>query len=95
MKPKIFLQTTFIILLLSFVYTTQAGVRYVSKTGSSKPPYKSGETTGDSIMECIDIPVFGDSIYVANSHNVPPELTLDFNSSSYSTAIEAQSDNPE
>ncbi|MBK7378955.1 MAG: T9SS type A sorting domain-containing protein [Ignavibacteriales bacterium] len=65
MKPKIFFQTTFIFFLLSFVFA-QATVRYVSPTGSSTPPYTSWETAADSIMECINISVFGDTIYVAN-----------------------------
>ncbi|HMU43481.1 MAG TPA: right-handed parallel beta-helix repeat-containing protein [Ignavibacteriaceae bacterium] len=67
MKPKIFL-----LLLLSLYivnctfYITSATVRYVSKTGSSTPPYTTWETAADSIMECINISVFGDTIYVAN-----------------------------
>ena len=65
MKPKIFLHITFIFFLLSFVFA-QATVRYVSKTGSSTPPYTTWETAADSIMECINISVFGDTIYVAN-----------------------------
>ncbi|MBK7378272.1 MAG: hypothetical protein IPJ03_04610 [Ignavibacteriales bacterium] len=65
MKPKIFFQTTFIFFLLSFVLA-QATVRYVSPTGSSTPPYTTWETAADSIMECINISVFGDTIYVAN-----------------------------
>ncbi|MBK6915741.1 MAG: T9SS type A sorting domain-containing protein [Ignavibacteriales bacterium] len=67
MKTKIFL-----LLLLSLyivnctLYITLATVRYVSPTGSSTPPYTSWETAADSIMECINISVFGDTIYVAN-----------------------------
>jgi hypothetical protein len=41
-------------------------VRYVSKTGSSIPPYTSWATAADSIQKCINICVFGDTIYVAN-----------------------------
>jgi hypothetical protein len=43
-----------------------ATIRYVSKTGLSIPPYTSWETAADSIQECINICVFGDTIYVAN-----------------------------
>ena len=43
-----------------------ATVRYVSKTGSSTPPYTSWETASDSIQKCIDVCVDGDTIYVAN-----------------------------
>ncbi len=43
-----------------------ATVRYVSKTGTSTPPYLTWETAADSIQECINISVFGDTIYVAN-----------------------------
>ncbi|HMU44129.1 MAG TPA: right-handed parallel beta-helix repeat-containing protein, partial [Ignavibacteriaceae bacterium] len=65
MKPKIFLLSclSFIIFNFSFIIGT---VRYVSKTGSSTPPYTTWETAADSIMECINISVFGDTIYVAN-----------------------------
>ena len=65
MKPKIFLLSclSFIIFNFSFIIGT---VRYVSKTGSSTPPYTTWETAADSIMECINISVFGDTIYIAN-----------------------------
>ncbi|HMU44193.1 MAG TPA: hypothetical protein PKA80_12915, partial [Ignavibacteriaceae bacterium] len=65
MKPKIFLLSclSFIIFNFSFIIGT---VRYVSPTGSSTPPYTTWETAADSIMECINISVFGDTIYVAN-----------------------------
>jgi hypothetical protein len=67
MKPKFFL-----FLLFSFnivncsLYITHATVRFVSKTGSSTPPYTSWETASDSIQKCINICVDGDTIYVAN-----------------------------
>ncbi|MBK6913265.1 MAG: hypothetical protein IPH11_06260 [Ignavibacteriales bacterium] len=65
MKPKIFLPLllSFLILNSSLLIST---VRYVSPTGSSTPPYTTWETAADSIMECINISVFGDTIYVAN-----------------------------
>ncbi|HZW39215.1 MAG TPA: T9SS type A sorting domain-containing protein [Ignavibacteriaceae bacterium] len=39
-------------------------IRYVSKTGSSTPPYSSWETASDSIQKCMDICSFGDTIYI-------------------------------
>jgi hypothetical protein len=41
-------------------------VRYVSKTGSSTPPYLSWETASDSIQKCLNICNDGDTVYVAN-----------------------------
>ncbi len=41
-------------------------MRYVSKTGTSTPPYTSWQTAADSIQKCINICVDGDTIYVAN-----------------------------
>ena len=68
MKPKIFLPFLLSLYILnSTLYIdAQATVRYVSPTGSSTPPYTTWETAADSIMECINISVFGDTIYVAN-----------------------------
>ncbi|MBK6914728.1 MAG: hypothetical protein IPH11_14160 [Ignavibacteriales bacterium] len=65
MKPKIFLPLllSFLILNSSLLIST---VRYVSPTGSSTPPYTTWETAADSIMECINISTFGDTVYVAN-----------------------------
>ncbi|HQI42266.1 MAG TPA: right-handed parallel beta-helix repeat-containing protein, partial [Ignavibacteriaceae bacterium] len=45
---------------------TYATVRFVSKSGSSTPPYTSWETAADSIQKCINLCVNGDTIYVAN-----------------------------
>jgi pectin methylesterase-like acyl-CoA thioesterase len=39
---------------------------YVSKTGSSTPPYTSWETASDSIQKAINFSVAGDTIIVAN-----------------------------
>ena len=65
MKPKISLP--FLLSLLIFNSSLLIStVRYVSPTGNSTPPYTSWETAADSIMECINISVFGDTIYVAN-----------------------------
>ena len=59
-----------LLLLLSFliIHSTLciATIRYVSKTGLSIPPYTSWETAADSIQKCINVCVFGDTIYVAN-----------------------------
>jgi hypothetical protein len=61
-------QTIFLILILLTAYSLplNATVRYVSKTGLSIPPYITWETAADSIQKCINICVFGDTIYVAN-----------------------------
>lgn len=49
-----------------FYFEAQATVRYVSKTGTSTPPYTSWQTAADSIQKCINICVDGDTVYVAN-----------------------------
>ena len=57
------------LIFLAILLLTQANfseVRYVSKTGSSTPPYTSWETASDSIQKCINISNFGDTIYVGN-----------------------------
>jgi hypothetical protein len=64
---KIFLLLfSFLIFNSSFLVEANATIRYVSKTGLSIPPYTSWETASDSIQKCINISVFGDTIYVAN-----------------------------
>ncbi|NLH60419.1 MAG: hypothetical protein GX452_03350, partial [Ignavibacteriales bacterium] len=73
------LKIMFLILLL-----TEAAfgtIRYVSKTGSSTPPYTSWETASDSIQKCISICVDGDTVIVANgvykeSLIINPAITL-------------------
>ncbi len=50
----------------SLLIETPATIRYVSKTGSSTPPYTSWATAADSIQKCINICENGDTIYVAN-----------------------------
>jgi len=52
-----------IILLAQGAFGT---IRYVSKTGSSTPPYTSWETASDSIQKCLDICIDGDTVIVAN-----------------------------
>ena len=67
LKLKVFLHLSFLIILLTaYSLPLNATVRYVSKTGSSTPPYTTWETAADSIQKCINICVFGDTIYVAN-----------------------------
>jgi hypothetical protein len=53
-------------LLIPYSLPLNATIRYVSKTGLSIPPYITWETAADSIQKCINISVFGDTIYVAN-----------------------------
>lgn len=52
----------FVLLLASNLM--QAEVRYVSKTGSSTPPYTSPETASDSIKKCVDVSNPGDTIVI-------------------------------
>jgi len=52
--------------LIANIFTANATIRYVSKTGTSTPPYTSWQTAADSIQKCISICVDGDTIYVAN-----------------------------
>ncbi|MDH3269522.1 MAG: hypothetical protein OEM46_11790, partial [Ignavibacteria bacterium] len=53
-------------LLIAYSLPLNATVRYVSKTGLSIPPYITPENAADSIQKCINVCVFGDTIYVAN-----------------------------
>ena len=67
MKNKIYnIVLLTIFLLTAYSLQLNATVRYVSKTGSSTSPYLTWETAADSIQKCINISVFGDTIYVAN-----------------------------
>ncbi len=95
MKLKYFLILLF---LLSFSIEnltfnlTHATVRFVSKTGTSTPPYTSWQTAADSIQKCIDICVDGDTVYVANgiykeALAIYPAITL-LGSSMDSTVID-------
>ncbi len=52
--------------LIVNIFFANATVRYVSKTGTSTPPYTSWTTAADSIQKCINICVDGDTVYVAN-----------------------------
>jgi len=67
LKLKTFLFFSFLFfLLIAYSLPLNATIRYISKTGSSIPPYTSWETAADSIQKCINISVFDDTIYVAN-----------------------------
>jgi hypothetical protein len=67
-RNKKYYQTLFLLLILLTAYSLplNATIRFVSKTGLSIPPYITWETAADSIQKCINICVFGDTIYVAN-----------------------------
>ncbi|MBP9580682.1 MAG: hypothetical protein IT276_10655 [Ignavibacteriaceae bacterium] len=65
MKPKYFLFFFLSFYILNSTFSI-ATVRYVSKTGTSQPPYTSWQTAADSIQKCINICSFGDTVYVAN-----------------------------
>ncbi len=52
--------------LIVNIFSANATIRYVSKTGTSTPPYTSWATASDSIQKCINICVTGDTVYVAN-----------------------------
>ena len=65
MKLKTNTAISILILLFSFTHLT-AQIRYVSKTGSSTPPYTSWATASDSIQKCIDICNDGDTVIVGN-----------------------------
>ncbi len=57
--------TTRVILFLLLIFSiTNAEIKYVSKTGSSTPPYTSWATAADSIYKAMDISVYGDTVYL-------------------------------
>jgi len=60
--------THYILILLIIISLTNltAQIRYVSKTGSSTPPYTSWATASDSIQKCIEICNEGDTVIVGN-----------------------------
>ena len=64
MKLKISYLILFTLILN--IFSANATIRFVSKTGTSTPPYTSWATAADSIQKCINICSFGDTIYVAN-----------------------------
>jgi hypothetical protein len=61
---KLFTIATILIIVLSSI--SFSDVRFVSKTGSSTPPYLTWETASDSIQKCLNICNDGDTVYVAN-----------------------------
>jgi hypothetical protein len=65
-KNILFLLLTFSIFHFPFSISALAEVRFVSKTGSSTPPFTTWETAADSIQEAIDICNNGDTVIVAN-----------------------------
>ena len=68
MKLKFFFLLLLSLYIVNCTLTieAQATIRYVSKTGTSTPPYTSWQTAADSIQKCINICVDGDTVYVAN-----------------------------
>ncbi|MBK7865685.1 MAG: hypothetical protein IPJ75_01060 [Ignavibacteriales bacterium] len=56
--------TIILILLIAFSAENFAEKRYVSKTGTSIPPYTSWETAADSIMKAMSLSIQGDTIIV-------------------------------
>ena len=64
MKIKLFF--FFLLFTFNLLLVSTATVRYVSKTGTSTPPYTSWATASDSIQKCINICQNGDTVYVAN-----------------------------
>lgn len=55
-----------LLLVILAVANVSAERRYVSKTGSSTPPYTSWETATDSIMKAMRISGIGDTIIVGD-----------------------------
>ena len=77
MKPFLII----IAILFFYAIDFKSDIRYVSKTGSSTPPYMSWETASDSIQKCLNICDTGDTVYVGNgvyheSLIVNKEITL-------------------
>ncbi|MDP2362870.1 MAG: hypothetical protein Q8M94_03770, partial [Ignavibacteria bacterium] len=61
MKLKYFflLLLSLYIINCTFYIEAQATIRYVSKSGTSTPPYTNWQTAADSIQKCINICVNG------------------------------------
>jgi len=59
-------KTYILLFLIIFTHVSFATIRYVSKTGSSTPPFTSWETASDSIQKCVNVCVDGDTVLVAN-----------------------------
>lgn len=54
------------ILYLVITVSALSQIHYVSKTGSSTPPYLTWETAADSIMKAIEVAENGDTVFIAN-----------------------------
>jgi hypothetical protein len=65
-RPLIRLFTIISILIIVQSSNCFSDVRFVSKTGSSTPPYLTWETASDSIQKCINACNSGDTVYVGN-----------------------------
>ncbi len=70
-----------ILIIIQLFRTTNAEIRYVSKTGNSSPPYTNWQTAADTIQKAINYSNFGDTIYVANGLyiekiNMKPGISL-------------------
>ncbi|HZW37671.1 MAG TPA: right-handed parallel beta-helix repeat-containing protein [Ignavibacteriaceae bacterium] len=57
-----------LILIVLSIINVFGTIRYVSKTGSSTPPYTSWETASDLVQKCMDICNFGDTIYMGKGN---------------------------
>jgi len=66
MKTKLPIKILFTFAFFLFTFAALAEIRYVSKTGSSVPPYTTWTTASDSIQKCINICNDGDTVIVAN-----------------------------
>jgi hypothetical protein len=66
MNKKHFSIYLFISLSLFISQFSIATVRFVSKAGSSTPPYTTWAIASDSIQKCINICLNGDTVYVGN-----------------------------
>ncbi len=66
LNKKCYMTIILILFLLLIQSSITAQIRYVSKTGSSTPPYTSWATAADSIQKAINICNNGDTVIVAN-----------------------------
>jgi len=66
MKTKLLALLIFNFSFLIYTCDGSAEIRFVSKTGSSVPPYTTWATASDSIQKCINICNDGDTVIVAN-----------------------------
>ena len=66
MKTKLLALLIFNFSFLIYTCDSSAEIRFVSKTGSSAPPYTTWATASDSIQKCINICNDGDTVVVAN-----------------------------